>query len=386
MTDEWFYQHSGRVYGPVSLHDLRTALWLRFALPTDLVKHRVNSAWAAAETFTELRAPLQREGDEDISNNARKTGFTLVEVLVVIGIIGLLVAMLLPAVQSVRESARRTRCSNNVRQSTLALSTYHEVHRRYPPQYGWSKDVGAGGFGTLFFHLLPFIEQSGVYDQALRTTDGFGSPGGYRIYAGTYDSRVVIGDQFITTYQCPSESSFGLVLPWWGWRASSYASNFQIFGNSASVNLFLWRNAYAPDSIARDNVLRWEGRKSARNVTDGLSKTMCFAEKFGNCNARGPLGSAGSVLTGGNMWGRWDYLDPWQPTFAADESFLGSASMFQDNPQPAVYPGPCNPAVAQTPHPSVMVTAFLDGSVRPSTSSIAANVWWNSITPAGGEP
>jgi prepilin-type N-terminal cleavage/methylation domain-containing protein len=385
MTDEWFYQHSGRVYGPVSLHDLRTAIWLRFALPTDLVRHRVNSAWAAAESFAELRAPLQREGDKDMTNNKRKTGFTLIEILVVIGIIGLLVGLLLPAIQSARESARRTRCSNNIRQITLSLNTYHDTQRRYPPQYGWSKDVGAGGFGTLFFHLLPFIEQGAIYDKALRTTNGFGSPGGYRIYAGTYDSRVVIGDQFITTYQCPSESSFGLVLPWWGWRAGSYASNFQIFGNSSSVDLFLWRNAYAPDSTARANVLLWEGRKSAKHVTDGLSKTMCFGEKFGNCNARGPLGSGGSVLTGGNMWGRWDYLDPWQPTFAADQDFIGSASMFQDNPQPAVYPGPCNPAVAQTPHPSVMVTAFMDGSVRPSASSISATVWWGSITPAGGE-
>jgi hypothetical protein len=60
MTDEWFYQHSGRVYGPVSLRDLQTALWLRFALPTDLVTHRVTVGWSAAQSFAELQNMPQR--------------------------------------------------------------------------------------------------------------------------------------------------------------------------------------------------------------------------------------------------------------------------------------------------------------------------------------
>ena len=64
MADEWFYQHHGRIHGPVSLHDLRTAISLGFALPTDLVRHRVTVGWAAAETFAELREPLHREGEE----------------------------------------------------------------------------------------------------------------------------------------------------------------------------------------------------------------------------------------------------------------------------------------------------------------------------------
>lgn len=324
-----------------------------------------------------------------MTRGPRHAAFTLLELLVVIGIIGLLLALLVPAVQSARESARRTRCGHHERQIALALNTYHDAQRRYPPQFGWSRQVGAGGFGTLFFHLLPFLEYRDVYDASLRHAHGVEStgPGTFRVYAGTYDSRAVIGDQFIATYQCPSEASFDLVLPWWGWRAGSYASNFQVFGNSASVNVFQWRNAVAPESSARASVLEWEGRRSARQVTDGLSKTVFIAEKFGNCNARGPLLSPGFVLTGGNMWGRWDYLDPWQPAFAADGRFLGAAAMFQDNPQPAVHPGPCNPALAQTPHPSgVMVTAFLDGSVRPVSAAMSADVWWASITPAGAEP
>lgn len=307
----------------------------------------------------------------------------------VIAIIAMLIGLLLPAVQAAREAARRTQCSTNERQIALAVNNYHEVQRRYPPQYGWSKDVGLGGFGTFFFHLLPFVEQSSVYDTSHRSADGFEStgPGTFRVYAGSFDSRRAIGHQLITTYRCPSESTFRLVKPWWGWEAGSYASNFQIFGNSPSVTVFQWRNAVAPEASARGHVQRWEGRKGKKHVTDGLSKTVFVAEKFGNCNARGPLHAPGFVLTGGNMWGRWDYLDPWQPTFAADGQFQGSASMFQDNPQPAVYPGPCNPAVAQAPHASgVMITAFLDGSVRVSISSMSAVVWWQSITPAGFEP
>lgn len=316
-------------------------------------------------------------------------GFTLIELLVVIGILGLLITLILPAVQTTRESARRVQCCNNERQIALALCTYHDTQRHYPPQYGWSKEVGLGGFGTLFFHLLPHLEHGSLYDTALRITDGFEStsPGTFRVYAGSYDSRGAIGDQLVKTYQCPSEMTFSLVQPWWGWQAGSYATNFQLFGNSASINVFQWRNAVAPESTARANVLQWEGRRNLKQVPDGLSKTVFLGEKFGNCNARGPLRSPGFVLTGGNMWGRWDYLDPWQPTFAADSRFLGPASMFQDNPQPAIYPGPCNPAVAQAPHPSgVMVTALLDGSVRPVTSAMSATIWWASLTPAGSEP
>src|SRR5690606_38053277 len=93
--------------------------------------------------------------------------FTLVELLVVIAIIGVLVSLLLPAVQAAREAARRTQCSNNMKQLGLALHNYHDTHGRFPPQaiYG----PGAPPYTLPYHHtwmvmILPFIEQQPLYD------------------------------------------------------------------------------------------------------------------------------------------------------------------------------------------------------------------------------
>ncbi|NLF69212.1 MAG: DUF1559 domain-containing protein [Candidatus Anammoximicrobium sp.] len=88
-----------------------------------------------------------------------RTGFTLVELLVVIAIIGILVALLLPAIQAAREAARRTQCNNNLKQIGVALHNYHDTYKKFPPgtidRHGW--------LSTAF--LLPFVEQTSLYDQ-----------------------------------------------------------------------------------------------------------------------------------------------------------------------------------------------------------------------------
>jgi prepilin-type N-terminal cleavage/methylation domain-containing protein len=97
-----------------------------------------------------------------MSHNPRRlrTGFTLVELLVVIAIIGILVALLLPAVQSARESARRMSCSNNIKQMGLAFHNYHDTYRMFP-----NSDPGGTGFtmASAFVSLLPYLEQSANY-------------------------------------------------------------------------------------------------------------------------------------------------------------------------------------------------------------------------------
>jgi prepilin-type N-terminal cleavage/methylation domain-containing protein/prepilin-type processing-associated H-X9-DG protein len=312
-----------------------------------------------------------------------RPAFTLIELLVVIAIIGILIALLLPAVQKVREAAARAKCLNNMKQIALACHNFHDANGKFPPQFGYSNPQNnSGNFGTVFFHILPYVEQTGVWDRALiRLTDTKppGIPPTWSIYppntpyyrqAGTHDSRHTVGGETIAVFVCPSDPTNPPNDPW-GWGRGSYASNYQVFGRSApvSVTCFDWYNS--------KNLPPWQGEaRLGSSFSDGTSQTVLLAEKFASCNSDYPN------ARGGNMWARWDCADYWQPTFAA--WITGPATKFQVRPLPA-NTSACNHKVPQTGHPAAMNTAFVDGSVRGVGDSISGTVWWALCTPAGGE-
>src|SRR6266404_808405 len=89
------------------------------------------------------------------------SAFTLVELLVVIAIIGVLVALLLPAVQAAREAARRSSCQNNLRQIGVAFHNFHDVNNAFPPL----RLAGGDGWATCFVMIMPYVEQQSLYDR-----------------------------------------------------------------------------------------------------------------------------------------------------------------------------------------------------------------------------
>src|SRR5579883_2978342 len=161
---------------------------------------------------------------------ASRLGFTLIELLVVIAIIGILIALLLPAVQKVREAANRTKCANNLKQLALATHNFNAMYGKLPPVWWWdiTKSPGSnttgltslaanltGTEGPLMYFLLPFIEQDNLYKQSNKL------------------SRNVLS-QVVTTFICPSDftaGSWGMgeYLNNKGWAGCSYAANVLVF-------------------------------------------------------------------------------------------------------------------------------------------------------------
>jgi prepilin-type N-terminal cleavage/methylation domain-containing protein len=146
--------------------------------------------------------------------------FTLIELLVVIAIIAVLLGLLLPAVQKVREAAARVQSQNHLKQIVLASHACHDSHRRLPPMLGSFPGSGpGGGNGTVFFHLVPFVEQDNLYRMAFNPA------------TGTYEASFAgVNTLPVKLYQNPADPSPGGQPTPGGLAVAGYAANLLVFG------------------------------------------------------------------------------------------------------------------------------------------------------------
>lgn len=213
-----------------------------------------------------------------LRSSRSQSGFTLVELLVVIAIIGILVALLLPAVQAAREAARRTQCANNQKQAGLALLNYEQHQKKFPAgNAGWNK-TGSEWLGhTALFMILPFLEQ-GIVEDRLRYELRWINP-----------QNADVAREQIPTYQCPSDNTKGRV----GKFSNRYG--FTTYHSRSNISMSFGKLYLHPCNvpIPQDTVARYgrpehelenggpfrmdEGRR-LREFTDGISHTVMVSE------------------------------------------------------------------------------------------------------------
>jgi prepilin-type N-terminal cleavage/methylation domain-containing protein len=364
----------------------------------------------------------------------RRGGFTLIELLVVIAIIAILIGLLVPAVQKVRDAAARISSSNNLKQLGLAMHSYNDQHKSLPPTFGWRpKPTGTalaspgGVYGTGFFHILPFIEQGNLFKQAygaqsyIYTTNGpglnyeyvyhyqtggkvtknetlaNGAPRTYNYYY-TYSTYTYRSTTLYTDYPYYTSLSPAVTAYW----ANRVSSPVPVFLADNDPSLYARNYAYV-SYLMNGTVFDRDGIK-IQTMTDGSSNTVLMTEGYSACGGGKATGSTTSGTYNYNYGYRYSYYNQIYSYNYTSSSVYNyndgriwnynynysyytprfsriAGQTFQVQPPIAE----CNGAVPQGLSAGAMQIVMGDGSVRGVSAGMSAPTWEASLTPVGGD-
>ncbi len=328
-------------------------------------------------------------------------GFTLVELLVVIAIIGVLIGLLLPAVQKVREAANRIKCQNNLKQVGLALHNYESTYGRFPSAGVYPQGATASDSWSVHAHILPYIEQANLYRQV-----------DFTLAANVQDA---VTRQRIPIFVCPSELNDTMKAA----TSSTGAGAINRWPTTYAANVGTWLVWDPNRGIGGDGAIPYSSQPNAgltvASFTDGTSNTIGFAEvkaytynRVSNtalaANTAPPQTVAEVLALGGTLntsaipsghtsWteaqtfhiGVTFVLTPNTPTL------LNVAGSTYDIDQLTSREGSSATRISfdvvtsRSYHPGIVNVLLMDGSVRSVRNTISQIAWRAAATRAGGE-
>jgi prepilin-type N-terminal cleavage/methylation domain-containing protein len=308
-----------------------------------------------------------------------RPAFTLVELLVVIAIIAILIGMLLPAVQKIREAAARTQSQNNLHQIALATDMFHETCHYLPSYYGYYPEYPPQKTGTWGFVLLPYLEQDNIWKNSY-------GPITYSFVENfTYNGQ---------TYNY----NYSYTYPYSGYQAQRTPNQpLKVFIAPLDPT---YQDVSAPSSYL-GNLLVINGYLNLMQITDGTSNTVFYAEGLANCVTKYSYSFPGYSFNetyGGKRSWRYDpynysitfnesfsynpysftYTYVQDPMYAAFESYIQIQTLDQGMKN-------CNSYGAQALSAGGVIVAMGDGSVRSVSTSISYSTWLAAGTPQSGD-